>query len=184
MITKKSKRVGILLPVIWAAYLAFALIALAGCEMQQGSGDSFNVQIGETVPAFSLKDVDGKIVSSEELLGKPYVVAIFATWCPPCKMELAALEKDVWQPLKDQGVSVVGINYGDEDADLVRSFAKENGLSFPMLVDMEGSFRQKTGVSAIPQSIVVGPDGKIIDLHVGFTDESIAATERELKAAL
>lgn len=164
--------------------VAIGLSLMAGCNMQQGSVDNFSVNIGDAVPAFSLKDLDGNIVSSEELLGKPYVVAIFATWCPPCKMELAALEKDVWQPLKDKGVGVIGINYGDEDGELIRNFAEENGLSFPMLVDMEGRFRQQTGVTAIPQSIVVGPDGKIIDLHVGFTDESVAATERELRAAL
>lgn len=184
MLKEKTKTIWCELRVALTACLVVASFALAGCGMQQGSGDSFNVQIGDAVPAFSLKDLDGNIVSSEVLLGKPYVVAIFATWCPPCEMELTALEKNVWQPLKDQGIGVVAINYGDEDEDLIRSFAQENGLSFPMLIDTEGSFRKKTGVTAIPQSIVVGADGRIINLHVGFTDESIASTERELKAAL
>lgn len=168
----------------WAACAIFFAVALAGCENRQGGSKDFNVKIGDPVPAFSLKDIDGNIVSSKDLLGKPYVVAVYATWCPPCKMELAALEKAVWQPLKEQGIGVVGINYGDEDANLIRGFAEEIGVTFPMLVDQEGSFRAEAGVSMVPQSLVVGKDGKILDLHVGFTDESIAATEEALNAAL
>ncbi len=167
-----------------AVCFSAVLFTLTGCGMQQEGSKDLNVQIGDSIPAFALKDVEGNMVSSQELLGKPYVVAVFATWCPPCKMELAALEKDVWQPLKEKGVGVIGINFGDEDASLVSGFAEELGLTFPMLVDMPGKFRQEVGISAVPQSLVIGPDGKIINMHIGFTDESVAATARELEAAL
>lgn len=166
-----------------AAGCALAMIA-GGCMMEPSAEDSFNVKIGDEVPAFSLKDTAGNVVSSESMLGKPYVIAVFATWCPPCKMELAALETDVWRPLKDKGVGVVGIDFGDEDAQLISKFAAENDLTFPLLVDMDASFRTKAGAMMVPQSLVIGPDGKILDLHVGFTDESVEATKTALIDAL
>lgn len=152
--------------------------------MLSGSENAFSVKVGEAIPDFSLQDLDGNTVSTESLLGKPYVVAVFATWCPPCKMELTMLESDVWQELKDQGIKVVGINFGEEDAGTISKFATQNGLTFPLLVDEDGGFRKSVGVSMIPQSIVVGSDGKILDLHVGFTDESVASTASTLKSAL
>jgi peroxiredoxin len=159
-------------------------MVISGCGVSSRGSSEWNVKVGDPVPEFSLKDTDGNIVSSDSLKGKPYAIAIFATWCPPCRMELQALEKDVWQPLKERGVSIVGINYGDEDAQLISTFAGELGVTFPMLVDETGSFRQKAGVSMVPQSLVIGPDGRILDLHVGFTDEAVVSTREELKAGL
>ena len=157
---------------------------LSGCNLQSSSENAFSVSIGDTIPDFSLQDLDGNTVSTESLLGKPYVVAVFATWCPPCKMELTMLESDVWQKLKDQGIKVIGINFGEEDATMIAKFASQNGLTFPLLIDEDGDFRRTVGISMIPQSIVVGSDGKILDLHVGFTDESVASTAATLQDAL
>lgn len=153
---------------------------LVGCGSRQGS-QSGNLSIGDEVPAFYLKSPDGKAVSSDPVNGKPYVVAVFATWCPPCKMELAALETEVWQPLKDQGIGVYGINYGDEDEDQIREFAQATGATFPLLVDKDGDFRKTAGVSAVPQSYVVGGDGKILEVHTGYTDEGVASIKRLLQ---
>lgn len=167
-----------------AVCIAILLAGVTGCEMNAGRSSEWNVQVGDPVPEFSLQDVDGNTISSESLKGSPYVIAIFATWCPPCRMELEALERQVWQPLKDKGAKVIGINYGDEDAELIRQFASELGVSFPLLVDESGSFRQKAGISMVPQSLVIGPEGRITDLHVGFTDEAVISIGEELEAAI
>lgn len=163
---------------------AVLVITLAGCEIRPHGDSGWSVKIGDPVPAFSLQDIDGSTVSSESLKGKPYTIAVFATWCPPCKMELEALEKQVWQPLKDQGASVVGINFGDEDAAVIRKFAQDSGVTFPMLVDESGSFRKQAGISVLPQSLVIGADGRIINLHIGFTDEAVVSTREELQSEL
>ncbi len=169
------------LPVLAKLALPTALVFLCACAPRSNS--EWALSAGDAVPAFSLESSAGETVSSESLLGKPYVISVFATWCPPCKTELLAFEEKLWQPLKDQGISVVAINYGDEDTSTVAEFVRTNNLTFPVLVDEAGEFRQKTGVAAVPHSLVVGPDGKIIDLHLGYTDESVTAIGETLKEA-
>lgn len=164
--------------------VAVIILALAACDIKPAGDSGWTVKIGDPVPDFSLQDIDGNTVSSESLKGKPYAIAVFATWCPPCKMELEALEKQVWQPLKDQGAAVVGINFGDEDPVLIRKFAQDSGVTFPMLVDESGAFRKAAGISMLPQSLVIGADGRIIDLHIGFTDDAVVSTREDLLSEL
>lgn len=159
----------------------FALVALCACSPSFES--EWNVELGDKVPEFSLKNSDGDEFSASSMLGKPYVISVFATWCPPCKTELIELEQKVWQPLKDQGIGVLAINYGQEDAATIGNFFRSNNLTFPALVDESGSFRQATGVAAIPHSMVIGPDGEIVGLHLGYTNESILQIAETLKAA-
>lgn len=157
-------------------------MALAGC--QPASRSTGSTSAGEDLPAFTLTDaVTGQSISKEDLLGKPYVVSVFGTWCPPCKLELAAFQQQLWEPLKDDGIGVYGINLGNEDAATIKGFAESNGLTFPLLVDEEGEFAKKVGVTGVPHSLVVGKDGKIIEVHQGFSDEGVAAIKRDLQAA-
>jgi len=145
----------------------------------------WDVEIGEQMPEFSLKNLNGEgEVSNASLAGKPYVVSIFATWCSPCRDELSALNEAVWKPLKDSGAQVVAVNYGDENDEIIRQFITRNRLDYPVLADMTGSLRKTLGVQMVPQTVVVGDDGKIIDLHVGVTQETIDSIYQELQAAL
>jgi peroxiredoxin len=164
----------------YACVLVMATTALTSCNMQQRDAAG-NVQIGDDVPTFYLKSPDGTTVGSDDLKGRqPYVVAVFATWCPPCKMELKAFEKELWEPLKDSNIGVYGINYGDETADQIQQFAQELGVTFPLLIDEPGEFRKAVGVQGVPTSFVVGKDGKIMDIHLGFTDEGVASIKKQL----
>jgi peroxiredoxin len=164
------------------AVLVLAIaVGLAACT--PGGGQVGNVQVGDEVPPFYLKTPDGQTVGSDDLKGKqPYVVAVFATWCPPCKTELVAFEKELWQPLKDSNIGVYGINFGDETPEQITEFGSDLGVSFPLLVDETGDFRTAVGVQGIPTSFVVGKDGRIKDIHVGFTDEGVASIKKQLVA--
>lgn len=167
------------------ALIVFTLLAsmlfVTGCTQQRDS--DWRVQIGDKVPDFSLKDLEGKTWSPAELKGKPYLMAVFATWCPPCKEELQALETQVWQPLKDLGIQVIAVNFGEEDTETIKRFASDERLSFPILIDEPGSLRQELGVQMIPQSVVVGPDGEILNLHTGYDPDALRGTVQELKDA-
>lgn len=164
-----------------AAALLCALL-ISGCEGP--SGGMGNVKIGDPVPEFELRGIDGQTYSSEGLLGTPYLVSVFATWCPPCKIEMEHFEKDIWQPLKDSGVGVYGINYGDEGDDLIAEFGREHGLSFPLLVDLAGDFQSKAGVRGVPTAYVVGKDGRIKSIHEGYSEEAVSVIKQELQHEL
>jgi len=157
-------------------------LVLSGCVDRPLN--RLGLSAGDEIPAFYLKDaVSGKSVGSDDLKGKPYVISIFGTWCPPCRMELNEFQKKLWEPLQDSGIGVYGINFGDEDEATIKDFAKANGITFPLLVDVEASFRHQAGVSAVPQSYVVGKDGRILETHEGFSSESVDAIKSELLKA-
>ena len=110
-------------------------LAFTACTMRGGDSTA-NVQVGDDIPPFYLKTPDGTPVGSDDLKskGQPYVVAVFATWCPPCKTELQAFEKDIWEPLKDSNIGVYAINYGGESGDEIREYAQQLGVTFDTIV--------------------------------------------------
>lgn len=160
----------------------FCLVAalLAGCGGGQVE-DNWSVKRGDTLPAFNLKTADGKQFDSADLKDKVAVIALWATWCPPCRMELPVLDEKIYGALKDKGVIVVGINAGEEATE-VEQFAKESKLSFPLLIDTQGTFSNTVGGQYLPRSLIVGRDGKIRNLHAGFdpqkADELVQEVEK------
>jgi peroxiredoxin/outer membrane lipoprotein-sorting protein len=124
---------------------------------------------GKAAPAFKLPGVDGKVVSLAELKGQVVVIDFWATWCGPCKMSLPHLDK-MYQAQKADGVKVFAI---DEQEDLkdVTEFVKQTKLGVPVLMDRDGKVGEAFGVEGIPQTVVIGKDGKVRKVFVGFSDK-------------
>ncbi len=133
------------------------------------------------VPAFSLPDINGNRVDSSIVRGKPAVVNIFATWCPPCREETPGLVA-VYEKYKERGFELVGISLDtDTRGDLAR-FVVENRITYRVLLgDME-AVQAFGGGSAIPVSFFIGRDGIIRNVHVGFIDRE--TLDREVRKLL
>jgi len=70
---------------------------------------TLNAQVGKPAPAFSLKDKDGKTFSLETLKGKVIVLNFWATWCPPCRVEIPAFN-NAYEKYVAKGVEIVGVS--------------------------------------------------------------------------
>ena len=114
---------------------------------------------------FSLQDIDDNTHSLAAYKGKVVIVNFWATWCPPCRFELPAMEK-AYQKLKENDVVMLGINVG-EDADTIFSFTADYPVSFPLLLDRDSRVTQAYPVVGLPTTFVINPDGKIIYRAVG-----------------
>ena len=134
---------------------------------------------GKAAPAFSIKDMNDKTVSLKDLKGKVVVMDLWATWCPPCRASLPHLDK-LYEETKDKGVSVFAVNV-QEDKEDVANFIKQTNLKTPVLLDADGAVSQAYKASGIPQTVVIGKDGKVTKVIVGFGGEP---TARELKNAV
>ncbi len=112
---------------------------------------------------FETTDLDGNPVSSEELFARNEITMInyWATWCGPCKGELAELA-ELHTRLQAKNCGIVGIvDDGREEAELAKSLIAENGIAYPNVVSSDDmSFLDN--ISAIPTSIYVGKDGRIL----------------------
>ena len=130
---------------------------------------------GKEAPDFTLKTFQGATVQMKKLRGKIVLLSFWASWCGPCRHEMPVIEKLSHQ-YRDQGFLVFGVN--DEDRDTIRDYIKENGYSFPTLVDEEQEAMKLYHVGAIPTTVVIDREGKIASYQVGMSSET------ELRAIL
>ncbi|MDQ7030680.1 MAG: redoxin domain-containing protein [Ardenticatenia bacterium] len=129
-------------------------------------------------PDFELPTLDGASVRLSELRGKPVIVNFWATWCPPCRAEMPALQR-IAQRYEQQGLTVILVNQG-ESPGRVRDFLNSLGITLPTLLD-DGRAAQVYRVRGLPTTVFVRPDGRIEDLITGgpltepFLEEKVKA---------
>ena len=124
-------------------------------------------QTGFLAPDFTLQTTDGKAVTLSDLRGRAVLVNIWASWCVPCRAEMPAVQR-VYDEYKDRGLIVLAVNSTVQDqAASAKAFAAEFGLTFPILLDMEGIATRLYEVRALPSSFFIGRDGVIIEVVIG-----------------
>lgn len=122
---------------------------------------------GFFAPDFTLQTAEGETITLSDLRGKAVLINLWASWCPPCRAEMPAMQK-VYEANAEEGFTVLAINttYQD-DPSIAIDFVKELGLSFPILMDQEGSVSQLYQSSALPTSFFVDREGIIQEVVVG-----------------
>ena len=142
-----------------------SMLVMAGC-----SEDIVTDEVpapGRPAPDFQLQDLDGQTVSLGELQGRPVMVNFWATWCGPCRMEMPYIEEVFNDPeWQEAGLVILAVNLG-ESAEVAGQFMKENGLTFPVLLDTSREVAKAYNVSAIPTTYFVDKNGIIKDVKIG-----------------
>ena len=131
--------------------------------------------IGKAMPSFSLVTLDGRTLTAEELRGKPVVLNFWASWCPSCVDEHAAL-LDAAQRYGNS-VHIVGVLYQDSP-DGARGFEARYGEpSWPTLLDPDGSLAIDFGVSGPPESYVIDANGIVRYKQFGPLTQQVIAEQ-------
>lgn len=117
---------------------------------------------GKPAPNFTLKTLDGQEVSLADFAGKPVLINVWATWCPPCRAEMAAIQA-AYDKYSKKGLVVLGINFSVQDSRPdVETFVKGLKLTFPILMDETGNVSSgQYGVHALPVSFFIDSKGVI-----------------------
>ncbi len=128
---------------------------------------------GELLPEFALEELyTEKVITREDLRGKPILLHVWASWCGVCKREQPTLVK-----LKERGVPIIGVNYRD-DPDSAKRFLDQYGNPFKLnLVDMSGKFGLDLGVYGTPETYVIDGEGRMFYRHVGPLDMKTFETD-------
>jgi peroxiredoxin len=122
---------------------------------------------GFLAPDFALETEDGEIVRLSELRGRPVVVNVWTSWCPPCREEMPALQR-VFHDYQEQGVVILGMNSTLQDRrEEALAFAAGQGLTFPILLDTDGEATRLYQVRALPTTFFIDARGVIQEVIAG-----------------
>ena len=124
-------------------------------------------QKGFSAPDFTLQTFEGESFNLSDLRGKAILVNFWASWCPPCRSEMPAMQR-VYEDFQDQDFLVLAVNSTHQDnlGDAI-TFAQYHKLDFPILLDQDGSAGRSYDVRSLPTSFFIDPDGIIQDVVVG-----------------
>lgn len=157
------------------AFLALVLAASAFVLTRNAQPPTVTAgQLGRPAPAYALARLEGGApIQNDAFRGRTYVINLFGSYCVPCRAEHAQL-----LALKARGVPILGVAYKDRPNEAA---AFLNALGNPYEVtglDANGRFGLDLGIAGVPETFVIGPDGRILAVHRGpLADEEMVARE-------
>lgn len=123
--------------------------------------------IGFIAPDFTLTTLDGDQSRLSDLRGKVVLLNLWASWCGPCRAEMPAMQR-LYDRYQGQGFEILAVNATNQDSrQAAAAFVEEYGLTFPILLDIDGTVSAQYLLRALPTSFFIGPDGVIRDVVVG-----------------
>jgi cytochrome c biogenesis protein CcmG/thiol:disulfide interchange protein DsbE len=131
------------------------------------SGQPPVARSGFVAPDFVADTLGGESLHLIDVRGKPVILNLWASWCPPCKAEMPALQR-VYTDYASQGLLVIAVNMTYQDSrDAAAQFVAAHQLTFPILLDDTGEISRSYQLSALPTTYFIGADGKIRDVVIG-----------------
>ena len=131
--------------------------------------------IGKPAPAFSLPVLHepGRLVTSRELRGAPYLLNVWGSWCPECRVEHPVITRFA----ETKRVRVIGYNWKDEHADALRWLEQFNNPYWLVLVDYDSKYAIDWGIYGAPETYLVDGKGIIRWKHVGAMTDAVVAAQ-------
>ncbi|MBP7146768.1 MAG: TlpA family protein disulfide reductase [Acidobacteria bacterium] len=170
--------------------LGAALIAAGACRGAGGvcANPPELLERGESAPDLLLHDARGQEVNLRELIdGKVAIVDVWATWCAPCLAAMPHLQA-FHNKFRDRGFTVVGVMIDDNATRIGREYLAKRPVSYPILIDDGGArFSCAWGeVAFIPTMVVVGRDGKVLEVvrSAGDLDGALSRVEQYVTGAV
>lgn len=145
----------------------FLLMSREMAEAVIGLGITPEPNVTE-LPHFAATSLDGSTFDSSSLRGKPVFINIWATWCTECEKEIPVIQR-VWDEYRKKGIVILGVNW-KEPREKVEAYVKKHGMTFPILLDSDGSIMKKlhrSGTQGVPETYVVDSQSRRLAWLIG-----------------
>ena len=153
--------------VVVAVVIALGLYVGYHNARRSSSSPTPHLAQSSLAPDFSLEALDGKTMRLSDLRGKAVLLNFWATWCGPCKIEMPWFV-ELQKHYGSQGLQIVGVAMDDASKEEIGKFAQDMGVNYPILIGKESVGDQYGGVPALPETFLIGRDGKIVDKILGL----------------
>jgi peroxiredoxin len=137
---------------------------------------------GQPAPNFKVITTSGQPVSLENYRGYVLIVDFFATWCRPCRESIPHLI-EMNRKYGKQGLQVLGLSADEDGERLVKAFADEHRITYPIALAGESTLVD-FGVRSVPVMFIIDKKGKVAEVFRGFTSEVGRSTEQLIKKLL
>lgn len=158
----------------WFIAVSMIIALLFSCNKTQKSESK--AKASQIPKDFTLTDLQGNKYTLSKLKGKVVVIDFWATWCPPCRVEIPHLIA-LYNKYKNEGFIILGIGLDKENA--LRRFAENYKINYPVLLGTSGLARAYN-VTGIPTTFIINKKGQIASKHVGFAQ----GMEKELESEI
>jgi len=139
------------------------------------------LEVGDQVPELELPG-NGQTVKLPKQPGKVIYLDFWASWCGPCRQSFPWMNA-MQDKYKKQDFEVIGVNLDGQAADAEKFLAKVPA-KFTIAYDAKGNSARQYGVKGMPTSLLIGKDGKVIYMHMGFNNEGREKLEQAIQLAV
>jgi peroxiredoxin len=147
------------------------LVAVSLAHGADSTGKEPTGSLRKAAPDFALTNLSGQTVRLSDFKGKIVLLDFWATWCPPCRMEIPNFVQ-LQKQYADRGFTVLGIALDDEGAAVVKPLAQKLGVNYPLVIGNTQVAEAYGGIQALPTTFLIGRDGAILKTFVGARDKS------------
>lgn len=124
------------------------------------------INVGDTAYNFSLTDLDGTQVTLAEFEGKPVVVNFWATWCPPCRLEMPEFQQ-AFEDYQEDDLVILAVNEAEQPETVRSFFYDQMGYTYTPLLDEEGEVAEAYGAVGLPSTFFIDASGQVTAVHRG-----------------
>ena len=140
---------------LWV-FVIFVVIVVVGVFSLSGMGSTSR---NSSAVEFALNDFSGESIHLSDYRGKPVLVNLWASWCPPCRAEMPDLIK-FYNAHQAEGLVFLAVN-SEDDASAARKFVSEKQMTFPVLYDPGGTVSRIMGSNGLPDTYLIDPSGSL-----------------------
>jgi peroxiredoxin len=151
-----------------AGWVSVLLLAVTACAPE--TNEFRPLQAGDPAPEYAAPALDGDSLQLASLLGQPVLLNVWATWCPPCREEMPALQElhELYGP---RGLKVLGVSVDSRGSEqTIRRFVDEGGYTFTILHDATESVSRRFRTIGVPETFLIDADGRIVRRWIGRFD--------------
>ena len=165
----------------------FFLLAMGPNPSTGGSKDTISPldadkTINSKAPDFTLSDLQGKSIALSSLKGKVVLLNFWATWCPPCKAEMPAMNR-LYHEIKARGFEIIAVST-DTSLSTIRDYLAKNRVDFPILHDEKKSVSKQYRVFSMPTTFLIDKNGTIVEKFYGEYDWTDSDVRKQIEKLL